>query len=303
VPAAVLLRGGQRLYLVEPETRHVETIGPPTEDASAPREALGAAGLSALRAALARRGTRTTLAVGDPELREALALGGVAAELAKLPDLRRARELLPVRPFSLDRSFLLREARRRLAEALASPEESLIALAREEERVERALLREEGAADQWVSAETGPLADYALAWGEFRESLRAHHHRLGAQLDAAARRCVPNLTALLGPLVAGRLVAAAGGVPALARMNSSRLQLLGTRRRPGGNRGPKYGIMARAVQGLDVPPGRYGALARSLSALSAIAVRADASTRSDLSRLLLARRDRRVERLRGAATR
>ena len=300
---AVLLRGGGRLYLVEPEARQVDPIAPGPEVASGPREVLGTVALAAIRTALARRGARSALAVGDPELREALAQAGIAAELAGLPELRRARELVPARPFSLERAFLLREARRRLADALASPEESLIALAREEERVERALLREEGAAEQWVSAETGPLADYATAWSDFRDSLRAHHRRLEAQLDAAARRCVPNLTALLGPRVAGRLVAAAGGVAPLARMNSSRLQLLGTRRRPGGNRGPKYGILARAVHGADVPPGRYGALARSLSALSAIAVRADASTRADLSSILLARRDRRMERLRGAGPR
>jgi hypothetical protein len=291
------------LYLVDPEARRVDPVGSVPEGAASALGPLDAGQLAAVRSAVARLGPAYALAAAEPDLLDDLAGAGLPTIPADLSELRRARELLPARPFAAVRSFLLGEARRRLADALASPEESLIALAREEERVERALIREEGAADQWVSAETGPLAEYAAQWGEFRESLRGHHRRLEGQLDAAARRCVPNLTALLGPRVAGRLVAAAGGVQPLARMSSSRLQLLGTRRRPGGNRGPKYGIMARAVHGVDVPLGRTGALARSLSALAAIAVRADASTHADLSKLLLARRDRRMERLRGGLPR
>jgi RNA processing factor Prp31 len=48
----------------------------------------------------------------------------------------------------------------------------------------------------------------------------------------------------------------------------------------------------------DVPAGRRGAYARSLGALAAIAVRADATTRSAISKGLVARRDRRIEQLR-----
>jgi hypothetical protein len=296
---AVLLWGGGRLFLVRPAERAVEAVGPPSVVPPPP----GSFPTATLRAALVRLGPGARVRSAQPAVHELLAEAGLPDQPASLMDLRTARELLPARPFEADRAGILEEARRRLTEALASPEETLIALAREEERVERALAREAGAADQWVSGDAGPLSDYARDWEGLRAALEAHHRRLEAQLDAAARACVPNLSALLGGRVAGRLVAAAGGLPPLARMDASRLQMLGTRRRPGGNRGPKYGTIARAVHAIDLPLGRHGAFARSLAALSAIAVRADATTHSDLARILLARRDKRVERLRKAGVR
>ncbi|MGC2360391.1 MAG: hypothetical protein WA691_08845, partial [Thermoplasmata archaeon] len=92
-----------------------------------------------------------------------------------------------------------------------------------------------------------------------------------------------------------------GGVAALARMRAGRIQLLGTRRRPSPDRGPRYGILYRAYGMSDVPPGRRGAYARSLGAMAAIAVRADASTRATISNGLVARRDRRIAQLQSRA--
>ena len=117
-------------------------------------------------------------------------------------------------------------------------------------------------------------------------------------LESEARLRVPNLAAVVGPRVGARLVAAAGGISELARMPAPRIQLLGSRRRPSPERGPRFGVLYRADRMADVPIGRRGAYARTLAALAAIAIRADAHTHRDISAGLVARRDRRVETLR-----
>ncbi|HXQ48439.1 MAG TPA: hypothetical protein VN842_01480, partial [Thermoplasmata archaeon] len=143
-----------------------------------------------------------------------------------------------------------------------------------------------------------PLAEYRAAWEATRETLRAHHAGLEELLEHSARTLVPNLSEVLGEKVAARLVAAAGGLPPLGRMSASRLQLLGTRRRPSPERGPRFGIIYRAVRMEEVPVPRRGAYARSLAALGVIAARADATTGRPLAAVLVGRRDRRVEALR-----
>jgi len=100
-----------------------------------------------------------------------------------------------------------------------------------------------------------------------------------------------------GPWTSG-LLAAAGSVTALSRMNASRIQLLGSRRRPSPERGPRYGVLFRGVRMNDLPLARRGAYARSLASLAAIAIRADATTHAPVAEKLVARRDRRVEALR-----
>jgi hypothetical protein len=221
---------------------------------------------------------------------------------ASLAVRRHARASLPTPDPRRDRAYLLALARRRLEEALRAPEEILITLAREEERLERALGREERAAESFLALEGSPLAEYSAAWTQVRQGLVRHHHELEASVARLVRSVAPNLTAVVGERAAARLLSGAGGLGALARLRAPRLQLLGTRRRPSAEHGPRYGILYRAARMTDVPPGRRGAYARSLAALAAIAARADASTRRDLTPLLVPRRDRRVEQLRRRPT-
>jgi hypothetical protein len=218
--------------------------------------------------------------------------------LATIVELRAARRALPPWQPSAERRFLLGAARLDLERALQTPEEILITLAREEERLERAVGREARAAESFLVVEQSPLAQYARAWTEVRASLGRHHETLAELVRAHARRVVPNLSAVVGERTAARLVSAAGGVAALARMRAGRIQLLGTRRRPSPERGPRYGLLYRADGVGDVPPGRRGAYARSLGAIAAIAIRADATTHNSIAKGLVARRDRRIAQLR-----
>lgn len=222
---------------------------------------------------------------------------GRRIEQPTLEELRRARGAIPLPEATSERRFFLALGHLRLEAALRAPEEVLITLAREEERVERSVGREARAHESFVPVPDSPLDRHLVAWGRARGALGDLADTLRRTLEGEAKQLVPNLSALVGPRVAARLVAAAGGVSALARMPAPRIQLLGSRRRPSPERGPRYGILYRADRLADVPIGRRGAYARSLAALAAIAIRADAHTRRTISPELVARRDRRIEAL------
>ncbi len=303
---AVVLADGPRLTWVELDPAgHVGEVplGPAPTAAAHRYLALAAGELpSGILSALRGLPATTSLAASDPRWVEALARGtGREVRLASLTELRTARAGLERRAGPEDRAFLLGVAQRALDRALASPEEVLISLAREEERLERALGREERAADSFVAVAGTLLEEYGPAWAGARAALSRHHASLLSLLGRAAQQVVPNLSAVVGERVAGRLVAAAGSIGALGRMSGSRIQLLGSRRRPSPERGPRYGVLYRAARMNDLPIGRRGAYARSLAAIAAIAARADATTHAAISDRLVARRDRRVEALRRRA--
>ena len=222
--------------------------------------------------------------------------------LASLATVRLARSRLRAPSPDIERTFLRAVAARELQRSLCSPEEVLITLAREEERLERAVGREERAAESFLTVDGSLLERYAQDWKAARTGFTTHHARLLATLESEARRVLPNLSQLIGPRVAARMLSASGGLAILGRMSASRLQLLGSRRRPSPDRGPRFGVIYRADRMAEVPLGRRAAYARSLAALAAIAARADATTRHDLTSNLMARRDRRVEELRRRAT-
>ena len=290
---AVVVGRGAVYFLVSPSG--VRALGPAAPGAP---DGLSDEVVAALRGPPAP----PALAAASRALASALAGRlGRAVEVAPLPRLREARARVPGVEAGRERAYLLALAHRRLEEALRAPEEILITLAREEERLERALGREARAAEAFLALEGSPLAEYSAAWAEVRATLTRHHAELEGAVGRLGRAVAPNLAALVGDRVAARLVAQAGGLQPLARMRAPRLQLLGTRRRPSAEHGPRYGLLYRAARMTDVPPARRGAYARSLAALAAIAVRADATTRRDVTGVLVPRRDRRVEALRRRA--
>ncbi len=301
-PAVVVVEG-PRFALVDLEAPGAGArvpLGSSAAEAAAGYAALddGAFPPAVVRAIRALPAGREVAAAARPWIAPLARAAQRPVRLAALGELRAARAAVDGPASPDERRFRLAVARAALARALASPEEVLIALAREEERVERALGRETRAAEAFVVVPSTVLADYAPIWSATRAGLAEHQARLLALLEGTVRGLVPNLAALVGDRVAARLVAAAGGIAPLGRIGASRLQLLGARRRPSAGRGPRYGLLYRAARMTVVPPGRRGAYARSLAALAVIASRADALTRADLTGPLLARRDRRVEALR-----
>jgi hypothetical protein len=300
VAGPVLIRGGATLYWIGPDGTVVARERLDDDPALAAR--FVADGYRTVPMERRRRWLESPqgapIATAEATLRE---LGAGANRKLPAPPIgagRSARERLPSRSVAEERAFLLPLARLSAARALSGPGELVIALAREEARLERALGREQGAGAQWVAPESGPLADQAREQLGFQEQFARHHGAVERRLETAARDHLPNLSELLGAKVAARLVAAAGSRGALARMSSSRLQLLGARRRPGKDRGPRFGVIYRAPGLDDLAPSRQGRYARSLAALAVIAVRADHLTHRNLGETLLLRRDRRLAELR-----
>jgi snoRNA binding domain, fibrillarin len=239
----------------------------------------------------------TGIEVGDRSLQEWLDQHGIPARVGGLTERRAIRTVaFPSDPE--ERAVLLAFARRRLERAMQAPEASLIALAREEERVRRVVRRETNAADSWVSEGTAVLSEYARLSRNTRQQLDRHLSELTAALETQARRVAPNLSAVVGPVVAAHLIAAAGGLQPLSRMDASRIQLLGARRRFGPGRSPRFGLLYHAEGMAQVPPNRSGAFARSSAALAAIAARADATSGRSIMQELVRRRDRRIVQLR-----
>jgi snoRNA binding domain, fibrillarin len=302
VPATVVVRRGPRYFVVPsgeaPPLPFPSRVDP--ESAARAEAAHGSLPLSeALLQHLRSLPATTEISTDDPERATYLAQNiGRPVAFAGLRDIRAARGRLPLEARDEERLFLLGLAQGRLERALRSPEEVLITLAREEERLERVLGRESRAAAALLPVPVGPITDYHRSWESMRARLADHHGALARSVEQAARQVVPNLSAVVGERAAARLVAAAGGVNALARMRAPRLQLLGSRRRPSAEHGPRFGVLYRGARMGDVPVDRRAAYARSLAALGAIAIRADATTHRDLTALLTARRDRRIEQLR-----
>ncbi len=285
MPAAVLLEFAGELWLCGPE-RPV---------------AVGGDRRSALAAVRARLGDGAPeISAGTASLAAELATAlGRTIPVAPLKELRAARSRLPIPRSDEERQRLLKVAREALTAALRDPEEILITLAREEERLERAVGREARAAESFVDVPEAHVREYARRWADVRSSFERHHGALEGLVRERVRAVAPNLSAVVGERTAARLIAEAGGVAALARMRAGRIQLLGSRRRPSAERGPRYGLLYRADGMEEIPSGRRGAYARSLGALAAIAVRADATTRSAIAATLVARRSRRIAQLRG----
>lgn len=297
---AIVLRAGRWVHLVDP-SGHLVRSAPIAADAEGAGRLLASSGPFDLPAdvrALLAASPAGIPWVADPWVSTASRVASRSTPPVGLVDLRRARDQLPAVPFAETRTLLLAQAAAEVERMLRDPQEVLITLAREEERVERSYDREVAAAGHWVDAGSAPLGAYSDEWKRFRERYEEHLAGLARRVEEGARAVVPNLTALVGPRVAARLVAAAGGREALGRMTASRLQLLGSRRRPSSGRGPRYGLLFRANRMQDVPLDRAGAYARSLAALAVIAARAD-GTGNDIADLLTTRRDRRISALRG----
>jgi nucleolar protein 56 len=135
------------------------------------------------------------------------------------------------------------------------------------------------------SPEPSPEADPELL--ALRESLARSYRSLGelrrgldTGIESAARRRLPNLASVVGPSLAARLVAQAGGLDRLARLPASTIQVLGAEtaffdhlRR--GTRPPRHGLLFLhpSIQGASRQ--QRGRLARALAGKAAIAARID----------------------------
>ncbi|MDD5417156.1 MAG: hypothetical protein PHU12_04235 [Candidatus Aenigmarchaeota archaeon] len=112
-------------------------------------------------------------------------------------------------------------------------------------------------------------------------------------LEKAVPAEIPNINALLGSILAARLLANAGSLEKLAKMPSSKIQLIGAEKsmfkylKGQQTSMPKYGIIFTHPDISAAPKEKQGKIARFLSAKLTIAARADFYTKKDISKELL----------------
>jgi len=122
----------------------------------------------------------------------------------------------------------------------------------------------------------GGLGDVA---GEI-DRLAGTRTRLMREVSVRADEVLPNTSALIGGLVAARLLSRAGGLSALARMPGSTIQVLGSEQAlfshlRAGPPPPKHGIIFQHRRVHNAPREVRGRVARVLAAKLAIAARLD----------------------------
>lgn len=105
--------------------------------------------------------------------------------------------------------------------------------------------------------------------------------KLTEYIEEVTREVAPNVTALVGPLLAARLITLAGSLEKLARLPASTIQVLGAEKalfralRTGG-KPPKHGIIFQYPEIHRSPRWQRGKIARALAAKLAIAAKVDA---------------------------
>ncbi|MFA6332557.1 MAG: NOP5/NOP56 family protein [Methanoregula sp.] len=112
------------------------------------------------------------------------------------------------------------------------------------------------------------------------EELAAARTELAKEVSARAGKVMPNSSALIGGLVAARLMSHAGGLLPLSRMPASAIQVIGARtalfahlrtKSPS----PKHGIIFQHRRVHNAPRDRRGKVARALAGKLAIAAKLD----------------------------
>ncbi|MEM5804798.1 MAG: hypothetical protein QXU82_03065 [Candidatus Aenigmatarchaeota archaeon] len=113
-------------------------------------------------------------------------------------------------------------------------------------------------------------------------------------LSKAVPEEMPNTNALLGSVLAAKVLALAGGIERLAKMPSSTLQLLGAEKalfkflkEKKKGKPPKFGILFTHPDISTAPKEQQGKIARMLSSKVTIAVRTDFYSKEDRSKEML----------------
>ncbi len=111
---------------------------------------------------------------------------------------------------------------------------------------------------------------------------------LDSYLEKIVREEMPNLYAILGHVIAAKLLSAAGGLEKLAKLPSSTIQLLGAEkalfrylRTKGKTKPPKHGIIFLTPYVANAPKDKRGKVARILAAKLAVAARIDYYSKED----------------------
>lgn len=135
------------------------------------------------------------------------------------------------------------------------------------------------------------------------DALEKEKKSLEKYLGAAMKDVAPNFSALVDPILAARLMAAAGSLEKLARMPASTLQLLGAekalfRHLHSKGKSPKYGIIFNSPLIQNAPNEQKGKVARILSSKLVLAARIDYYSGRDDSEKMKRELDEEIQKVR-----
>jgi nucleolar protein 56 len=134
--------------------------------------------------------------------------------------------------------------------------------------------------------------------------LFAARKELENYINEESNKLMPNLSYILEPTIAARLMTAAGGLQKLALMPASTVQVLGAenalfKHLKSGTQPPKHGIIFQSAYVRGEPLERRGRIARALAAKLAIAAKADFFSGNFIAEKLKADLDARVKEVEG----
>jgi nucleolar protein 56 len=127
--------------------------------------------------------------------------------------------------------------------------------------------------------------------------------KLEKQIEKDMEIIAPNISRITGPLIGARIISIAGGINKVAFMPASTIQILGAekalfRYKKEGGRPPKHGVIFQHNLINKSPRKIRGKIARVLATKIAIAAKADAFTKKDISGVLKDDLERRVREIR-----
>ena len=132
------------------------------------------------------------------------------------------------------------------------------------------------------------------------DTIKNEMKKLEKQIDLDMHNNAPNISNIIGSLVGARLISLAGGIERLATMPSSTIQLLGAekalfRYKKEGGKPPKHGVIFQHPKINRNPKEMRGKIARIFASKIAIAAKADAFTKRDISKDLKDELDIRIK--------
>ena len=141
-----------------------------------------------------------------------------------------------------------------------------------------------------------------MGWASLVGAIARTQTELEGYVTRRMEELAPNLSSVVGPLLAARLLSLTGSMERMGRLPASTMQLLGAEKAlfqfmKEGGRPPKHGVLFQHPLIHRAPQWQRGRLARALAASAALAARADNYGRRDLSEELKAALSKKVERI------
>jgi len=140
------------------------------------------------------------------------------------------------------------------------------------------------------------------SWASLVRSLSQTQSELEGYVTRRMEQLAPNLSSVVGPLLAARLLSHTGSLERLGRIPASTMQLLGAEKAlfqfmMEGGRPPKHGVLFQHPMLHRAPPWQRGKIARALASAATLAARVDSFGKRDLAESIRSGLQKKLERI------